>query len=64
MRIVCLLSFSLLLAASQPAQAKELPDHIVLAFNSSTCPKGWVEYAAAKDKVPGLLFCEKALGRR
>ena len=64
MRLVCFFSISLLIAASLPAQAKELPDHTVLAFNLPACPKGWVEYAAAKDKVPGLLFCEKVLGRR
>ena len=64
MRIAGLFSFFLLIAAALPAQAKELPEHTVLAFNLPACPKGWVEYAAATGKLPGLLFCEKALGRR
>ena len=64
MRIAILFSFVLLSAAVLPAQAKELPEHTVLAFNAPACPKGWVEYAAATGKVPGLIFCEKALGRR
>ncbi len=64
MRIAILFSFVLLSAATLPAQAKELPEHTVLAFNLPACPKGWVEYAAAAGKLPGLLFCEKALNRR
>jgi hypothetical protein len=64
MRIAILFSFALLSAATLPAQAKELPEHTVLAFNLSACPKGWVEFSAATGKVPGLIFCEKALGRR
>ena len=64
MRISGLFSFFLLIAAALPAQAKELPEHTVLAFNLPACPKGWVEYTAATGKLPGLLFCEKALGRR
>ena len=64
MRIAILFSFVLLSAATLPAQAKELPEHAVLAFNLPECPKGWVAYAAAAGKLPGLLFCEKALNRR
>src|SRR5882724_10521835 len=64
MRIAILFSFVLLSAATLPAQAKELPEHTVLAFNLPECPKGWVEYAAAAGKLPGLLFCEKRLNRR
>jgi hypothetical protein len=64
MRIPILFSFVLLSAATLPAQAKELPEHTVLAFNLPECPKGWVEYAAAAGKLPGLLFCEKRLNRR
>ena len=64
MRIAILLSFVLLSTATLPAQAKELPEHTVLAFNLTACPKGWVEYAAAAGKLPGLLFCEKGLNRR
>ena len=64
MRIAILFSFVLLSAATLPAQAKELPEHTVLAFNLPACPKGWVEYAAAAGKLPGLLFCEKGLNRR
>ena len=64
MRAVCLFSFFLLIAASLPANAKELPLHTVLAFNLPACPSGWVEFTAATGKVPGLIFCEKALGRR
>ena len=64
MRIAVLFSFVLLTAATLPAQAKELPEHTVLAFNLTACPKGWVEYAAAAGKLPGLLFCEKGLNRR
>jgi hypothetical protein len=64
MRIAILFSFVFLAAATLPAQAKELPEHTVLAFNLPQCPKGWVEYAAAAGKLPGLLFCEKGLNRR
>jgi hypothetical protein len=64
MRIAILFSFVLLSAATLPAQAKELPEHTVLAFNLAKCPKGWVEYAAAAGKLPGLVFCEKGLNRR
>ena len=64
MRTIFLLSFSVLVAASLPAQAKELPEHTVLAFNLPACPKGWAEFTPAAGKVPGLIFCEKALGRR
>jgi hypothetical protein len=64
MRTLCLLSFFVLIAASLPAQAKELPEHTVLAFNLPACPKGWAEFTPAAGKVPGLIFCEKALGRR
>jgi hypothetical protein len=64
MRIAGVFSFVLLSAATLPAQAKELPEHTVLAFNLPECPKGWKEYAAAAGKLPGLLFCEKALNRR
>lgn len=65
MKITAAFSFAVLTAATAlPAQAKELPEHTVLAFNLPECPKGWVEYAAAAGKVPGLLFCEKGLNRR
>ena len=65
MRIAAAFLFAILTAATAlPAQAKELPEHTVLAFNLPACPKGWVEYAAAAAKLPGLLFCEKALNRR
>ena len=60
MRIASLFSLILLSAATLPAQAKELPEHTVLAFNLAACPKHWKEYAAAAGKVPGLIFCEKA----
>ena len=45
MRIACLFSLILLSAATLPAQAQDLPEHTVLAFNLQACPKGWVEYA-------------------
>ena len=61
---IALFSVVLLSAAALPAQAKELPEHTVLAFNLPECPKGWVEYAPAAGKLPGLLFCEKGLNRR
>jgi hypothetical protein len=64
MRIVTLSSFVLLSAAILPAQAKDLPEHTVLAFSTPACPKRWVEYAPAAGKIPGLLFCEKGLNRR
>jgi hypothetical protein len=65
MRVVSLFSFVVLLGTSTlPAQAQDLPEHTVLAFNLPECPKGWVEYAAAAGKLPGLLFCEKRLNRR
>jgi hypothetical protein len=65
MRTLCLLSFSfVLIAASLPAEAKELPEHTVLSFNLPACPKGWAEFTTATGKVPGLIFCEKKLGRR
>src|SRR4051812_18158267 len=65
MKISAAISFSILTATMAfPAQAKELPEHVVLAFNLPACPKGWVEYTAATGKVPGLLFCEKHLNRR
>ena len=47
MRIACLFSLILLSAATLPAQAQDLPEHTVLAFNLPTCPKGWVEYTPA-----------------
>ncbi|MGH6641757.1 MAG: hypothetical protein ACRED3_03570, partial [Bradyrhizobium sp.] len=58
--IPMLFSFFLLSAETLPAQAKELPEHTVLAFNLAACPKLWKEYTAATGKVPGLIFCEKA----
>jgi hypothetical protein len=65
MKTTAAFSFALLTAAmTLPAQAKELPEHTVLAFNLPECPKGWVEYTPAAGKIPGLLFCERALGRR
>jgi hypothetical protein len=64
MRIAILFSFVLLSAATLPADAKELPEHTVLAFSLPQCPKGWVEHAAAAGKIPGLVFCEKGLNRR
>ncbi len=47
MRIVSLFSILLLSAAGLPAQAQDLPEHTVLAFNLPACPKGWQEYAPA-----------------
>jgi hypothetical protein len=47
MRIASLFSFVLLSAATLPAEAQNLPEHTVLAFNLSACPKGWVPYAPA-----------------
>lgn len=47
MKIVSLFSFVLLSAATLPAEAYDLPEHTVLAFNLSVCPKGWVPYAPA-----------------
>jgi hypothetical protein len=47
MRIASVFSFVLLGAATLPAQAQNLPEHTVLAFNLAACPKGWVEYAPA-----------------
>ena len=48
MRVVSLFSFVALLSTSTlPAQAQDLPEHTVLAFNLSACPKGWVAFAPA-----------------
>ena len=47
MRIASLFSLIILGAATLPAQAYDLPEHTVLAFNLPACPKGWVEYAPA-----------------
>lgn len=47
MRIASMFSLILLSAATLPAQAKDLPEHAVLAFNLPACPKGWVEYTPA-----------------
>src|SRR5436190_21224388 len=47
MRITTLLSFVVVTAATLPAEAYDLPEHTVLAFNLSVCPKGWVQYAPA-----------------
>src|SRR6476620_2279893 len=47
MRTVTLFSIALLGAATLPAEAYDLPEHTVLAFNLPACPKGWVEYAPA-----------------
>jgi hypothetical protein len=47
MRIASVFSFVVLSAAAFPAQAQNLPEHTVLAFNLPACPKGWVEYAPA-----------------
>ena len=47
MRIASMFSLILLSAATLPAEAKDLPEHTVLAFNLSACPKGWVEYTPA-----------------
>jgi hypothetical protein len=47
MRIASVFSFVVLSAATLPAQAQNLPEHTVLAFNLPSCPKGWVEYAPA-----------------
>jgi hypothetical protein len=47
MRIASVLSFVILSVATLPAQAQDLPEHTVLAFNLPTCPKGWVEFAPA-----------------
>jgi hypothetical protein len=47
MRIASVFSFVILSAATLPAQAQDLPEHTVLAFNLTSCPKGWVEFAPA-----------------
>ncbi|MGY4286313.1 hypothetical protein ACVWXO_005533 [Bradyrhizobium sp. LM2.7] len=47
MRILGLLSIVLLSAACLPAQAQDLPEHTVLSFNLTACPKGWQEYTPA-----------------
>ena len=47
MRIASLFSLILLSSATLPAQAYDLPEHTVLAFNLPACPKGWVEYTPA-----------------
>jgi hypothetical protein len=47
MRFASLFSFAVLSVAALPAQAQNLPEHTVLAFNLPACPKGWVEYAPA-----------------
>ena len=47
MKFASLFSFVLLSAATLPAEAYDLPEHTVLAFNLSACPKGWVQYAPA-----------------
>jgi hypothetical protein len=47
MRMASLFSFVLLSAATLPAEAQDLPEHTVLAFNLTACPKGWVEYTPA-----------------
>ena len=47
MRIASVFSFVLLCVATLPAQAQDLPEHTVLAFNLPSCPKGWVEFAPA-----------------
>ena len=56
MKIASLFSFVLLSAATLPAEAYDLPEHTVLAFNLSACPKGWVQYApAAGAFVPSAI---------
>jgi hypothetical protein len=47
MRIASVFSFVVLSVTILPAQAQDLPEHTVLAFNLTSCPKGWVEYAPA-----------------
>src|SRR5258708_10560077 len=47
MRIASVFSFVILSAATLPAQAQDLPEHTVLAFNLTSCPKGWGEFAPA-----------------
>ena len=47
MRIAFFLSLILLSAATLSAQAQDLPEHTVLAFNLQACPKGWAEYTPA-----------------
>jgi hypothetical protein len=47
MRIASVFSFVILSVATLPAQAQDLPEHTVLAFNLTSCPKGWVEFAPA-----------------
>ena len=47
MRIASAFSFVILSIATLPAQAQDLPEHTVLAFNLTSCPKGWVEFAPA-----------------
>ncbi|MBR0705490.1 MULTISPECIES: hypothetical protein [Bradyrhizobium] len=47
MRIAAALSIVFLSAFNFPAQAQDLPEHTVLAFNLPSCPKGWQEYTPA-----------------
>jgi hypothetical protein len=47
MRVVGLLSLVLLSTSILPAQAQDLPEHTVLAFNLAACQKGWIPYTPA-----------------
>jgi len=62
MRIVSLLSIVLLSTAYVPAQAQDLPEHTVLAFNLSACPKGWQEYTPAAGALVGGVGSSFQLG--
>lgn len=63
MRIASVFSFVVLSAATLPAQAQNLPEHTVLAFNLSSCPKGWVEYAPAAGALVAGVGDSVHLGR-
>ena len=51
MRIIILTAFALASTATLPAEAYDLPEHTVLAFNLPACPKGWAEYIPAAGAV-------------
>lgn len=63
MRIAIFLSFVLLSAATLPAEAQDLPEHTVLAFNLPACPKGWQEYAPAAGALVAGVGDAVQLGR-
>ena len=63
MRIAILFSIVLLTAATLPAEAQDLPEHTVLAFNLPACPKGWQEYAPAAGALVAGIGDSVQLGR-